>query len=650
MLLFTCSIVLALGTLLTWFYILRIRLIHAYFLLFPILIIYLCGISFFLSLTASLTSSHFLIIQLLLLIPTLLTAFLHIRSHKFKLTHILSTISYPKHIQCSFPSIILLITILFFLVLSGWLRALTPTLSFDDVAYRASAPMHWIQNQSIFRFPTMVEHKNVFLFGTGILYMWPHLFDAGERVANLLYWTAFPLLLCGMYLLMGKFTHHITFKLGILLLLISAPIIYKNFNSVLIQETWMGVLLVSCFYILIDTLQNKTTVVRTYIFLGFTFGVLPLIKPTGWFYTILLLFFLQKPFRRHIFPIISGFIISIFISGYPSILYQNYQLYGSLSGSPEFTNIHLSSLTPIQFMTHSIRIPFTLIKFPCYTPNCLTSFDIKVQALASYLGATTTLDKEREESWIGTFQYISADPDSNFGFGGIIWFLLLILSLVDTYRMLSKKQTLPLTHQVFLVFSGIILLQLYVARWENASGVPYKHLIGAFAITCVFSYRLFECIWKKKYHVIQSALYILLFISVLPLISTTITSIYAWSMDDNQEAIRTMRTGPNIYASFLSTLPSPTTFLVAEPSAPDYPLFWFQSHQKNIVHLLSRLPESSEEDNLYKIQQLLSQLDIHYVIISGDTQLTNEILNTNPLYAKTSTEFESTPIDIIHVK
>ena len=168
MLLFTCSIVLALGTLLTWFYILRIRLIHAYFLLFPILIIYLCGISFFLSLTASLTSSHFLIIQLLLLIPTLLTAFLHIRSHKFKLTHILSTISYPKHIQCSFPSIILLITILFFLVLSGWLRALTPTLSFDDVAYRASAPMHWIQNQSIFRFPTLVEHKNVFLFGTGI--------------------------------------------------------------------------------------------------------------------------------------------------------------------------------------------------------------------------------------------------------------------------------------------------------------------------------------------------------------------------------------------------------------------------------------------------------------------------------------------------
>ena len=650
MLLFTCSVVLALGTMLTWFYILRIRLIQAYFLFFPILIIYLCGISFFLSLAASLTSSHFLIIQLLLLIPTLLTAFLHTRSHKFKLTHILPTISYLRHIQCSFPSIILLITILFLLVLSGWLRTLTPTLSFDDVAYRASAPMHWIQNQSIFRFPTMVEHKNVFLFGTGILYMWPHLFDAGERVANLLYWTAFPLLLCSMYLLMGKFTHHKTFKLGILLLLISAPIMYKNFTTVLIQETWMGVLLVSCLYILIDTLHNKTTSVRTYILLGCAFGVLPLIKPTGWFYMLLLLFFLQKRLQKHILPIVAGCMISISISGYPFILYQNATLYGAPSGSPEFSRIHLASLSPKQLVTHTIRLPFALIKIPCYTPNCLVSTDTKVQALASYLRATTVLEKETTESWIGTFQYMSSDSDRNFGFGGILWFILILLSLGDAYRIIVKKQKVRLAHQVFLVFTSIILLQIHTVRWEDTSGVPYKHLVGAFAIACSFSYRLFEFIWKKKYHVMQSALYILLFLSILPLISTTITSINAWSMGDDQEAIRTMRTGPNIYASFLSTLPSPTTFLVAEPSAPDFPLFWFQGHQKNIVHLLSRLPEASEEDDLNKIQQLLSQQDIHYVIISGDTQLTNAILNTNPLYAKTSVEFESTPIDIIHVK
>jgi len=480
--------------------------------------------------------------------------------------------------------------------------------------------------------------------------MWPHLFDAGEQVANLLYWTAFPLLLCGMYLLMGKFTRHKTFKLGILLLFISAPIMYRNFTSVLIQETWMGVLLLSCVYILIDTLRNKKTTTKEYILLGCIFGVLPLIKPTGWLYLILLVFFLQKPFKKNILSIIIGFILSVCISGYPYILYQNYQLYGSPSGSAAFSRIHVASLSPVQLITHTLRLPFALIKFPCYTPNCLASSDTKVQTLASYIGATTILEKETTESWIGTFQYLSSDPDRNFGFGGIVWFILIMLSLVDAYRILFKKQTVPLTHQVLLVFSGIILLQLYVVRWEDASGVPYKHLVGAFAIACVFSYRLFDFIRKKKYHLILLSLYILLFMSILPLISTTIASIDASSIGDDQEAIRTMRTRPNIYAYFLSTLPSPTTFLVAEPSAPEYPLFWFQGHQKNIVHLLSRLPESSEEDNLNKIQQLLSQQDIHYVIISGDTQLTNAILNTNPLYTKTSMEFESIPIDIIHVK
>lgn len=643
MLLFACSGILALCTILTWFYVLRIRLVHAYFFFFPVLIIYLSSISFFLSPTASLTSQNFLMIQVLLLLPALFVLLFRIRSNKTNILH-------QKKFTFSFLSTIFLISILLLLILSGWLRTLTPTLSFDDVAYRASAPMHWIQNQSIFRIPTGTEHKNIFLYGTGILYMWPHLFDAGEVVANMLYWTAFPILILSMYLLMGTFTSHKTYKLGALLLFISAPIIYRNFTSILIQETWMGVMLLSCLYLLIDTLRNKTITIRTCLILGCTFGVLPLIKPTGWFYIILLLFFLQKPFRTHILPIILGFIISIFISGYPYILYQNYQLYGSPSGSAAFSRIHVASLSPIQFVTHTIRLPFSLIKFPCYTPNCLASFDTKIQTIASYVGATTTLDKEGAESWIGTFQYLSSDPDRNFGFGGIIWFILIMLSLVDAYRILCKKQTVPLTHQVLLVFSGIILLQLYVMRWEDASGVPYKHLIGAFAIACVFSYRLFQFIWKKQYRVIQWTLFFLLVRSIFPLILTTLTSIRSWSIHDDYEAIQKMRLGPNIYASFLSTLQSPSTFLVVEPSAPDYPLFWFRGNRKNRVYLLSRLPESTEEDNLKKIQQLLFKQDIHYVIISGDTELSDMIMKTNPLYTKTSMEFESTPINIIHVK
>ena len=619
---------------------------------FPALFFYLTSLSVALSFSQKLTGTNFLILQSLIFI-CLYIFFPKYRASiyttKQKALHNITHVIQQKK---SLLTIALLTAIGVTLGASFCLRAVTPTVSFDDVVYRASTPLYWIQHNSIFRFPSTMEHKNIFLYGTGVLHMWPNLFQAGELVTNLLFWTAFPIITFLIYIVCSLFTKNRNYIFLTILLFITAPIIFRNATMILIQEMWLGVILLSCMYTIINIFQTKQTLSPlVWGYLGFSFGILPLIKPTGWFYTALLLLFVKKKFIKRIPIILTGFLISIIVSGYLLLLSQNYYLYGSPGGSKSFTTIHTAALSFKQLYIHTIRLPFLFLKLPCYANTCFSSIDNGVQKTVSFIHADTLLDKEDTENWIGAFQYTLADPDKNFGIGGIIWFFLILLSLSDLYSLIIKKKSLSIDQLLLLSITGIVLIQLYLIRWEDHSGVPYKHLIGVFAITMLFCYRLCTYIDTRIYRYGSTIICIGMLLLSIPLFTNTMQSIYTWTHNPTIEMIHAMRLQENPYNNLLPTIPSHSNILIIEPfNAPDYQLFASNTNQWNNVYLYTIPFDNIDEHTIQDMHQQVVMNNIQYIFIQDHSELIQVLLQMPTTYQLfETTNFETIPIYIIKI-
>ncbi|MFZ2024814.1 MAG: hypothetical protein WAV51_00830 [Microgenomates group bacterium] len=649
---FFISFFLLVCTILPWLHIIGYRSTFLFIAFFPALFFYLTALSTLLSFPQQLTGANFLILQCFIFSCTYIFFPKHRISTKQIKQAVLNIAAHVKKQKRSGYIIILLIFIGFFLLLSFLLRATTPTLSFDDVVYRASTPLYWIEQKSIFRFPSAREHKNIFLYGTGVLCMWPNLFQAGERITNILYWTAFPIITILLYVIGSLFTKNKIHRLLTGMLFVTAPIIFRHASMILIQEMWLGVILLSCVYTVIHAFHAEQKTTRQFWwYLGFSFGILPIIKPTGWFYTLLLLLLLRKKFIKRIPIVLAGFLMSFVLSGYLLLLHQNYQLYGSPGGSKPFTAIHTASTSFKQLYIHTLRLPFLFLRLPCYTNTCFPFIDTTMQKIISFVGADTPLDKEDTENWIGTFQYGVTDPDKNFGFGGIIWFFLIFLSLADLYSLIIKKKPLSTNQLLLLGLTSITLIQMYLIRWEDQSGVPYKHLIGVFAVMLLFCYRLFTYIDTRVYRYSSTIFSIGILLLSVPLFTTTMRSIYIWTHTPTIEMIHAMRLQENPYKNLLPTIPSHSNILVIEPfNAPDYQLFASNTNQWNNVYLFTIPFDKTDEHTIQAMHQYIVKHNIQYLFVQEHSELIQKVLQMPTTYQLFATiDFESVPMYIIKI-
>lgn len=612
MFVFLISVSLAITTIFLLLRLFKIDTQTKFFSFFPLLFLYIESISFVLSIGNQLVGFWMLFLQGILCFGICLYSFHHLPIQTRKAHYTVldkPTLLLIAGIGCCFC----------FLILSAILRFYTPTQSFDDVSYRAAAPMHWLQAKNVYRTASLSEHGNVFLYGTGIYYLWPFLFTSHETVATLFYWLAFPILCLQIYF----FTKHLIKRqsaiLCALLLFITAPILYRHVSLILIQELWLSVVLVSCIYLLYTALTKHQKNPLVFVLIGSSFGLLPQLKPTGWFYTLFLLLFLLKQYRKQYLSVIFGFFLSLTLSGYFIILYQNYLLYGSFGGTHDFTSLHLASFSFHQLVVHLLRIPFLFIKIPCYTTAC-HGLDTVFQPLSTFVGATKLLPYELSEGWIGTFQYLSSDPDRNFGFGGIIWFFLLCISLWFFYALVKQKttDTQIVKKQIIMLFSGIIFLMLFVIRWEDASGVPYKHLISPFALACIFGMSVIK--WKHdlSYYLLS----VVMLCCSFPLIQQTMYTIQLWKTGQIHEVEQELRLTPSPYAAFLETLSTPTTFLILEHTGiPHYSLYFLNKEKVNSLSFFIPPTPLHVDQYAQSITHMMDENAITYVITPDDKVL-----------------------------
>ncbi len=455
-----------------------------FFAFFPLLFIYLGFISFVLSPSRQLTGTNFLFVQWILLNIALVHAYIN---------GTIPAIAYKKWItdaryiaasyRASWRTNLSWILITLLIGSSFLLRIQSGITNIDDRLYRAPAPHSWINFRSVFRFETLEERKDVFVMGTGLIYMWPHLFAAGQQTAQAFYWFAFPLSVIGIALLSRLLTQNTTTQAITALLFTSAPIVMNEYTYTLTQESWLGLLTLSFGYFAL--LQSSTAMVRKILLLllGAGLGVMLFIKHTAIAYllTLPILVLGKNDAGRRLSLIGVGLIVSLLISGYVVLMYQNAQRYGTMLGGKEFRTVHMADLSLIQIRTHLARMPFIFMWVPPFPPGFTRAVEQTEIRIADFVGAATILPYEAELPMIGTFPSQLSRTRVSFGPGGVVWIFLFLLAPIGIVVSRGQKRV---RHVLVGAILLVIMVQIITVRWMELSSVPYRHLISTFALIC----------------------------------------------------------------------------------------------------------------------------------------------------------------------
>ena len=534
-----------------------------------------------------------------------------------------------NHFRSPYGSLTLITTLLLLLTSMG-IRYYTPISDFDDKMYRASTPLYWTQNKSIFRFPTANERKNVFLMGTGFINLWPSLFQLSEQNTRVFYWLGYPLLVIYLLAFAYVFSKNVTLSATIGLLFTSTPIVSSYFTHTMIQESWGAIVLLCYGYFLFASVRvHEPSMLQKLLFsLGLTAGLLPFMKLSFAYFLIPIIasLFIYHRHVRRIVMITVGLLISIILSGYLFLSVQNFGLYGSPFGTIEFQRTHRSELSLSQIRTNSSRFIALLFEFPWFSSYITKRYTETTLPIATFLGANTPLSMENEDDWIGQYAYSLASPNQNFSLGGILWLAIIFLTIV---HIVLGYKTHSLSKERVVTFFFILAVFVFVvdSRWAEGSNIPCRHLISAYAlfIGCsVFYANQLLFLYRRGVGIL---FLVLLFFSSSQLFLSNMNILDSWWNQDliTTNSHRFVNMWP--YPDSLLINATPTTYLLVESQdSNDYPLFWYDGYQHNTVHLISGDEDQPLEKLALTIKQRALKTGSSHIILYDQSNELAQIL------------------------
>ena len=608
---------------------LNIKRLDLFFFFYPALFLYLSFISLGLSFFNQLNSTSLLSTQLIIFIPLIMG----LKKNKF--CFYFKNLFQKKHKKLRFfhidsVSVVLSFLLVLILATSFLLRLYQPLTDFDDKRYRATAPLQWAQNQSIFRYQTPDERENLIVIGSGLIYMWPSIFHVNETVSNAFYWMAFPLCALGIFLFSGTFTKNNKFKILSALFFVSAPIIMRYFSYTLTQESWLGLILLCFGYFLIKNQIKADRKIIYPILVGVSLGICTLIKPNAWIYALILAsyFFYKKVELINVKYVITAIILCLVFSGYFILSFQDFLIYNSFKNQNHFYNKDIAPLSPEQIQTRLIRSSLLFFDPPLFLQGPTRTTESFVQHLSQKLGATKILEEELEISWFGKYKYSLSSPNTRFSLGGIAWVVFFLGGIFLLFK--KPKENI---NKIFLIFCVSVVLQLLFLRWEQNSEIPDRHLMSSFALATSFFSFYFEKIYSayKKRRLLLYAMLIITVFAAIQIFLQYAQTANAWVIRDsktNSSIHNRLLTFP--YHDFMGTLNHSTSFLLAESSvALYYPLFLYQGTNYNKVYLVdNRFLSNTEEFAEKIISETLIKNPEYVILYYQKERLLTDLINS----------------------
>ena len=486
--------------------------------------------------------------------------------------------------------------------------------------------------------------------GTGLIYMWPHLFNAGEQTANFFYWLAYPLTTLAIYLLTGILTKNRNVRALSLLLFTSAPIIVQYFTITIVQESWLGlILLCSLYFLLADTCLPRIHKHISFA-IGLAYGALLFIKPTAFIYllTTPILLALHNDKITRLKWVGIGFLTFLVFSGYFLILRQNNTLYTNPFGTPEFQRVHLANSSIEQASTHLARLSFAFMEFPVFFPQITKACEAGLALLADWLGATRPLHDEAQQEWLGLYRYQLSTPNIHFSIGGLLWFTIFFINI---FYVIKHLRTIAPHKKDYLIFSILLvtaIVQVLQVRWSEKGGTPYRHLLSTFAAVTVFFPLYLPKIYKYLGKHISFIFICILLLSTSQQIVLNLNKLFdLWNKPQNEYQLHWTQMLTSPYTGLMKNgYASGSFLLIEETNTLDYPLFGSNMLHRNAVYLFHNKDNLDATGFQQQIDQEVRDKNIDYVILYNQPQQLVEQLLSAGTYIRTHTIQPSSNISI----
>ncbi len=599
----------------------NLKRVQSFFVFGPFLLIYTGFISTLLSPHKQLTANNFLLVQTVFCV--LLLAITYSKFKNVQQTT-LSWLRVKHDTNSSFFTTLCLFAISVVLVVSLVAGLIVPIVQIDESTYKGSTPLYWVQNMSISRFPTYDERKNIFIMGSGIIYMWPNLFRVGYKAADAFYWAGFPFAAISVFLLGLTVSKNKKSSALAALLFVSCPLIIgQYFTFSLTQEVWLSVVVCSFIYFIYQSITDQKTQMQSIFLAGMSFSSLLFVKHTAAPYVLLFLVYLhQKNKYAILFSALKGFLLGIILSGYVVLTLQNTALYSHPLGTQEFRTTHFANISTVQVLTHLIRIPFVFFEVPVFSVVIAETIEEKVTQLADLLGATAVIDMEYI-SEVGKFAYKNTSPNLRFGITGIVW---LVIFIISTFKRIVGASKEDKSTKLLNLFFMSLVIQIVTAKWLEAGDIPYRHLLSGITIISAFAALYAPMLQKKLGQSITTMLVLLIFFAAFEQ-----TQALLYKIDDfltrskSEQSLITQTTYYGSYQELFTSITKPTSFLLIEPPENgyhDFGLFWLHNQNLNSVYLV---PVGNAQADLPRLLKTIADKNPTYLFVQKYTTIHQEV-------------------------
>jgi hypothetical protein len=465
-----------------------------------------------------------------------------------------------------------LVSVGFFVILSALSRYRVPILWDDDQSYHASRVLYWIQQESLFPYPTHNLRQVVFPFGGELFFLWGVLLTRREEVSRMVFWLGYPLAVLGIYVLLRELgTSRVASLLGGALYMMTPLVQWASVT--LMPEPWLAVCLTGLGYWWARFFQSESGRLagQSLLWVGVFIALSAHMKMTALAVMpgvlVLGLWAWGRLGGRGWIFMAAGVLGGYLFSGLWVPTGFNWIYYGHPLGPQAFRRFHQSDLTFRQMYTHAVRLPFVLLEFP--------TVPLPAQALLQRLGDRITASLGADRPLFGEdptrrspnyWSFTIPEKASRFSLGGVLWLPALAAGICRWWRKVRPHMD-PWSALIVIDLSliGGIVLGL---RWIVWASVPERHLIAPYALGIAFTIALADQ-YLSRHRLLRG-------LGILLLMWTAYSSFQTWPSIARAMTLRLdlPSVQPWILTEVLPYLPADgTVLLVGSQDTFDYPLF-----------------------------------------------------------------------------
>lgn len=508
-----------------------------------------------------------------------------------------------------------------FLVSSGARQLVSPITGFDERMYHASRVLYWIQNHSIFPYPTHNDRQVFLTFGSELWFLWPVLLTQEEILGRLIFWLGFPLLIFSLYFLLVELRASSILTAICLILIVSAPLLI-SVSTGLKPEIWTAVYLTGTAFWVVRVFISRTGRWKYFFFCGLYCVLSANAKLTA--LTLLPVVLLlpliasDKKTFRGVLAQVSGLLTGLLLCGMLVPLCFNLYRYGHLSGSRQFQKIVSSDLSAAQLYTHSVRLTFLMLEPPLMPAAGAREFlTVTGNRIIALSGARQMLPLESDQGWPGTYAYAVASRAEKFSSGGLLWLLTTLGGLIYVGRKLIGSRfrfRLNLVSALMLLQASAFFGIVFLTRWMAHSQIPQRFLISVYPLGIVASLIFLRPLLSRRWWLtgIFALLTLITLLSTMRSEAGLLRTALLWTSLEEQQ-----QQADEPFAEVLSHLPPGSAILlVGSQDIRDYPLF---APRKGYANRVISWGKASFDEG--RLQQHLQNDQITHILIQNDQEL-----------------------------